>query len=70
MSMVAFISPFVNDPFALVCQAYKNLYDKPFTAFFDQHEDDDHKESMDLRTLSRERSRKSSSLRSTPSMSV
>lgn len=44
MNKVVFISPFANDPFALVCQAYKNLYDKPFSAFFDQHEDDDHKE--------------------------
>lgn len=44
MKTVVFISPFANDPFALVCQAYKNLYDKPFQAFFDQHEDDEHKE--------------------------
>ena len=44
MKTVAFISPFANDPFALVCQAYKNLYDKPFQALFDQHEDDEYKE--------------------------
>lgn len=41
---MAFISPFSNDPFALVCQAYKNLFDKPFRAFFNQHEDDEHKD--------------------------
>lgn len=70
MSMVAFISPFVNDPFALVCQAYKNLYDKPFTAFFDQHEDDDHKEEYGFTHFVDGVLRKSSSLRSTPSMSV
>lgn len=44
MNTVAFISPFANDPFALVCQAYKNLYDKPFLAFFDQHDYDEHEE--------------------------
>lgn len=43
MNTVTFISPFSNDPFALVCQAYKNLFDKPFQAFFDQHKDDGHK---------------------------
>lgn len=44
MDRIAFISPFENDPFGMVCQAYKNLYNKPFRAVFDQHEDDDHKE--------------------------
>ncbi len=44
MSILVFISPFTNDPFAIVCQAYKNLYDKPFLASFDQHGNDDHKE--------------------------
>ncbi len=39
MNTVACISPFANDPFALVCQAYKNLYDKPFLALFDQHKE-------------------------------
>lgn len=34
---VGFISPFQNDPFAIVCQAYKNLFDKPFVAYYDQH---------------------------------
>lgn len=43
MDTITFISPFANDPFALVCQAYKNLYDRPFVAFFDQHDDDSHK---------------------------
>ena len=42
--VVGFISPFQNDPFALVCQAYKNLFSKPFVAFYDQHDDDQHKE--------------------------
>lgn len=44
MNTVAFISPFSNDPFAMVCQAYKNLYNKPFVAFYDQHEDDNRKD--------------------------
>lgn len=35
------ISPFKNDPFCLVYQAYRNLYSKPFEAFFDQHIDND-----------------------------
>lgn len=44
MATLTFISPFENDPFAMVCQAYKNLYDKPFRALFDQHNDDKHKD--------------------------
>lgn len=38
--MIAFVSPFSNDPFAMVTQAYKNLYGKPFLAYYDQHKDD------------------------------
>ena len=33
-------SPFKNDPFAMVFEAYKNLYDKPFEARFANNEDD------------------------------
>lgn len=38
MKTIAFVSPFHNDPFAMVAQAYKNLYNKPFLACYDQHE--------------------------------
>lgn len=33
------ISPFENDPFCLVAQAYQNLFGKPYVAYFDQHDD-------------------------------
>lgn len=42
MKTIAFISPFSNDPFAVVSQAYKNLYSKPFLAYYSQHKDDEH----------------------------
>lgn len=42
MKTIAFVSPFSNDPFAIVAQAYKNLYNKPFLAYYDQHRDTDH----------------------------
>lgn len=42
MKTIAFVSPFSNDPFAIVAQAYKNLYNKPFLAYYDQHKDTDH----------------------------
>lgn len=35
------ISPFINDPFAIIYQAYKNLFDKPFKAFWGQRGDDE-----------------------------
>lgn len=41
---VGFISPFQNDPFAIVCQAYKNLFDNPFVAYYDQHTEKEHEE--------------------------
>ncbi len=44
MKTIAFISPFSNDPFAVVAQAYKNLYSKPFLAYYDQREDADNDE--------------------------
>ncbi len=36
-------TPFENDPFALVYQAYRNLYDKPFIAYYDPNAGEDGK---------------------------
>lgn len=51
MKTIAFISPFSNDPFAVVAQAYKNLYSKPFLAYYDQHKDAGHGEEYGFTTF-------------------
>ena len=51
MKTIAFVSPFSNDPFAIVAQAYKNLYNKPFLAYYDQHRDTDHDKEYGLCSL-------------------
>lgn len=39
------VTPFVNDPFSMVWVAFKNLYpDKECEVFWDQHQEDEHKE--------------------------
>lgn len=35
-------SPFTNDPFSMVAEAFDNLYAKPYEAWFDQHGDGKH----------------------------
>lgn len=51
MKTMAFVSPFSNDPFAIVAQAYKNLYNKPFLAYYDQHKDINHDEEYGFTTF-------------------
>lgn len=51
MKTIAFVSPFSNDPFAIVAQAYKNLYNKPFLAYYDQHESIGHNEEYGFTTF-------------------
>lgn len=51
MKTIAFISPFSNDPFAVVAQAYKNLYNRPYLAYYDQHKDASHDEEYGFTTF-------------------
>lgn len=46
------VTPFVNDPFSMVWIAFKNLYpDKECEVFWDQHQEDEHKEEYGFTTF-------------------
>jgi len=52
MNAKRMFTPFENDPFAMIWQAFKNLYpDKECSVWYDQHQNDQHDEEYGFTTF-------------------